>query len=151
MSSAKPPLAKLAALANADDTEALFYEALQSGDLDRLMGLWSDEEEVSCIHPGGPRVLGLHAVRASFEAMFEHGSLDARPEQVRRLVFADCAVHSVLERVAVVTDQGPGTVWVWATNVYVKSTQGWKLVSHHASPGLLGPAPAQQDAGNTLH
>jgi ketosteroid isomerase-like protein len=151
MPSAKPPLANLAALSSAEHTEALFYEALQSGDIERLMGLWSDEEEVSCIHPGGPRVLGLPAVRASFEAMFEQGPVDAHPEQTRRLVHPDCAVHSVLERVAVVTEQGPGSVWVWATNVYVKSAQGWKLVSHHASPGLLGPAPQQRDAGNTLH
>lgn len=148
MPSVKPPIANLA---TAQDTEALFYEALQSGDIERLMALWSDEDEVSCIHPGGPRVLGLPGVRASFESMFEQGPVDAHPEQVQRLVYADCAVHSVLERVSVTTDRGPGSVWLWATNVYVKTAQGWKLVSHHASPGLLGPQSPQLDAVNTLH
>ena len=28
-----------------------------SGDIDRLMGLWSDDDEICCIHPGGARLI----------------------------------------------------------------------------------------------
>jgi ketosteroid isomerase-like protein len=146
MSSIKPPLPDLS---TADDTEQRFYEALQSGDIDRLMALWSDEEEVSCVQPGGARVVGLRAVRESFEQMFAQGPVDAHPEQVRRLVHHDCAIHSVLERVGVTTEKGPGSAWILSTNVYMKTAMGWKLVSHHASPGLLGPPPMDNPA--TLH
>lgn len=146
MSSIKPPLPDLS---TADDTEQRFYEALQSGDIDRLMALWSDEEEVSCVQPGGARVVGLQAVRESFEQMFAQGPVDAHPEQVRRLVHHDCAIHSVLERVGVTTEKGPGSAWILSTNVYMKTAMGWKLVSHHASPGLLGPPPMDNPA--TLH
>ena len=45
MSRLKPP--KAALLANADDVEAQFYEALQQADLDKLMALWSDDDETS--------------------------------------------------------------------------------------------------------
>ncbi len=148
MSSSKPPPSDLA---TADDTEQRFYEALQSGDIERLMSLWSEDEEVSCIHPGGPRETGLQAVRESFERMFLQGPVDAHPEQIYRLVHHDCEIHSVLERVSVITDQGPGSAWIWATNVYLKSALGWRLVSHHASPGLLGPSPLQRDNPATLH
>ena len=55
---------------NADDVEAAFYEALQSGDIDKLMACWADEDDIVCIHPGGPRVVGAVAIRATFEAMF---------------------------------------------------------------------------------
>jgi ketosteroid isomerase-like protein len=41
----------------------------------------------------------------------------------------------VLERVEVLTDQGPRDAWVIATNVYLKTAQGWRMVAHHASPG----------------
>ncbi|HWI81551.1 YybH family protein, partial [Ramlibacter sp.] len=41
---------------NADDVEAAFYEALQTGDIEKLMACWADEDEIVCIHPGGPRV-----------------------------------------------------------------------------------------------
>lgn len=146
MSSIKPPLPDLS---TADDTEQRFYEALQSGDIDRLMALWSDEEEVSCVQPGGARVVGLQAVRESFEQMFAQGPVDAHPEQVRRLVHHDCAIHSVLERVGVTTEKGPSSAWILSTNVYMKNAMGWKLVSHHASPGLLGPPPMDNPA--TLH
>jgi hypothetical protein len=46
-----------------------------------------------------------------------------------------CAVHSVLERIDVVTADGPRTGWILATNVYLKTSQGWRMVAHHASPG----------------
>ena len=75
----KPPLA------SADDIEQQFYEALQQGDLDRLMAAWSDDDDIACIHPGGPRVVGPAAVRASFEALFAHGgSVSAQPERAPR-------------------------------------------------------------------
>ena len=58
---------------DADDIEAAFYDALQRGDIDRLMACWADEDDIFCIHPGGPRLLGATAIRATFEAMFADG------------------------------------------------------------------------------
>ena len=43
---------------DADDIETAFYAALQNGDVDKLMACWADEDDIFCIHPGGPRVLG---------------------------------------------------------------------------------------------
>ena len=134
-----------------DEIEQQFYEALQRGDLERLMAVWSDDEEISCVHPGGPRVVGAAAIRASFEALFANGAIDVRAEKVRRLQALNCAVHSVLERVNVPTDQGSKAAWVMATNVYVKSGRGWALAAHHASPGSPREAQDTADAGSTLH
>jgi uncharacterized protein (TIGR02246 family) len=118
-----------------DDTEAAFYDALQQGDIDRLMACWADEDDIVCVHPGGPRLVGHAAIRAAFEAMFAHGSVQAHPEKVRRLDAGACSVHSVVERVAIMTDDGPQQAWVVATNVYAKTARGWRLLAHHASPG----------------
>ena len=65
---------------NADDVEAAFYEALQNGDIDKLMACWADDDDIVCIHPGGPRVVGAMAIRATFEAMFSNGSIRAWPQ-----------------------------------------------------------------------
>ena len=140
-----------APLASPDDTEQQFYEALQRGDIERLMAVWSDDEEITCVHPGGPRVVGAAAIRSAFEAIFANGAVNARPEKVRRLQTLSCSVHSVLEQVHIMTPQGPQTAWVVATNVYLKTTQGWRLVSHHASPG--SPREMQEiiEAASTLH
>ena len=64
----KPRAAHL--LASPDDVEAQFYEALREADLDKLMALWADDDEVFCVHPGGPRVVGQQAIRVAFEAVF---------------------------------------------------------------------------------
>jgi uncharacterized protein (TIGR02246 family) len=136
---------------SADEIEQQFYEALQHGDIEKLMAVWSDDEDICCVHPGGPRLLGANAIRASFEAMFANGAIQSQPEQVRRLQTHACAVHSVLERVRVMTPEGPKSAWVVATNVYLKAALGWRLVAHHASPGTLREAPEGDPASPVLH
>ena len=141
----------MAPLASPDEIEQQFYEALQRGDIERLMAVWSDDEDICCVHPGGPRVLGAAAIRATFDAMFAHGTIDARPEKVRRVQTHSCAVHSVLEQVRVMTAEGPQSAWVVATNVYVKGAQGWRLVAHHASPGSPREVQEIVEAASVLH
>jgi len=60
-------------------------------------------------------------------------------------------VHSVLERIQVMTTEGPQAAWVVATNVYLHTAQGWRLVSHHASPGSMREAAEIAEAASTLH
>ena len=134
-----------------DDVETQFYEALQRGDVERLMSVWSDDDDISCVHPGGPRLVGAVAIRASFDAMFANGAIDLRPEMVRRLQTHACAVHSVLEHVRVLTAEGPQSAWVVATNVYLKTVQGWRLAAHHASPGTAAAVQDMVEAASVLH
>lgn len=149
MSRTPPPKATL--MASADDVEAQFYEALQQGDLARLMAVWADDDEVVCVHPGGARVVGAAGIRASFEAIFSAGGVPAVPEQVRRLRSLGVAVHHLVERVPVPGEQGPTDAFVLATNVYVQTAQGWRMVAHHASPGHAEPPPTVQEWPSTLH
>ena len=144
----KPPAPSIG---SADDVEVEFYEAMRRGDIDRLMALWSDEEEISCVHPGGPRLIGAVAIRAAFDAMFAVGAIDARPEKVRRLDTHSTAVHSVLERVRVMSPDGERFAWVVATNVYLKASQGWRLVAHHASPGTASEVQDIAETASVLH
>jgi len=141
-----------ALLASPDDTEQQFYEALQHGDLERLMDVWADEEEIAVIHPGGPRIVGPGAIRAAFAALFEQGrSVNATPETVRRLRAGDTAIHHVLERVLVPGPQGARHAWVIATNVYLNTSRGWRLVLHHASPGSGQDVQDVAEEPTTLH
>jgi len=148
-----PPKAKVAALmASPDDIEAQFYEALQSADIDRLMAVWSDDDDIVCVLPGGPRLVGAAAIRATFEAIFANGAIPVMPEGARRLHVAGCAVHNLLERVDVMTAEGLQTAYVVATNVYLKTVQGWRMVAHHASAAMGSDMPDNNgDAPATLH
>ena len=133
---------------SADDVETAFYEALQHGDIDALMACWADEDDIVCVHPGGPRLVGAAAIREAFEAMFARGSIRAVPERVRRIEALAAAVHNVLERIELLTAEGPQHAWVVATNVYLKTPLGWRLATHHASPGrsegVEATAPGQR-------
>lgn len=152
---ARRPLPAAALHSSPDDVEAQFYEALQRGEIDKLMALWTDDDEVVCMHPGGGRVIGQAAIRASFEAIFANGGVPVKPEQVHRLQLMGTALHHLVERIDVNTPQGHQTAWVLATNVYVKTPLGWRLAAHHASPAAAEEPPVQgpmlPSAPNTLH
>ena len=147
-----------------DEVEAQLYTALRQGDLERLMGLWADDDEIVCVHPGGERVIGAAAIRASFESIFTNGGIPVQPEQVHRLLHLGFALHHLVERIEVPGlpgqpgqpgqphDSGPQTGWVLPSNVYVKTSAGWRLAAHHASPGMPSEPPLHgSDAPTTLH
>ncbi|MDD2926249.1 nuclear transport factor 2 family protein [Rhodoferax sp.] len=147
----KAPQTSATVAGSADETEANFYEALQTGDLERLMACWADEDEVICVHPGGPRLVGLGAVRAAFDAVLSNGSIRIQVEALRKIESMTSAVHSVRERIEVLTSEGPVEAYALATNVYYKTAQGWRLVAHHASPGALNETQDISESPHVLH
>jgi len=149
MATPSPQAAHL--LATPDDVEAQFYEALREADIGKLMAVWSDDDDIVCVHPGGPRVTGAPAIRASFEAIFERGGIPVQTDQVQRLRSLDAAVHNLVEAVAIASAEGVQQAYVVATNVYLKTALGWRLVAHHASPGSALPPRDTADALTTLH
>ena len=149
------PKAKLRAATvggTADAIEAQFYEALQTGDLEKLMACWADEDDIVCVHPGGPRLIGSASIRAAFKALFAHGTIAIQPVQVCKVESLTSAMHNVIERVALLaTDDGAQEAVVVATNVYQRTAQGWRMVAHHASPGTAAVDAAQtQSAGSQV-
>jgi ketosteroid isomerase-like protein len=135
----------------ADDVEDAFYRALQEGDIDKLMACWADDDDIVCVHPGGPRVVGAVAIRATFEAMFSNGSIRAWPERARKTQAVASAVHNVLEKVEMLAPSGPAHAWVIATNVYHRTAQGWRMVAHHASPGTHSEIHEVSGTPQVLH
>ena len=136
---------------SADEIETAFYEALQNGNIEKLMACWADEDEVVCVHPGGPRVVGTLAIRAAFDAMFSNGSIRAKPQQVRKVESLTSVVHNVLERIEVLTESGPAHAYVLATNVYHLTAQGWRMVAHHASRGTQNEAQEVIETPQVFH
>jgi ketosteroid isomerase-like protein len=147
----KPKLQAATVGGNAEDIEAAFYDALQNGDIDKLMACWADEDDIICVHPGGPRVIGAAAIRAAFDAMFANGSIRAWPERVRKVESLGSVVHNVLERIEILTEEGPRQAYVIATNIYHKTAQGWRMVAHHASPGTAREMQEADVSPQTLH
>jgi ketosteroid isomerase-like protein len=131
------------------DAENAFYEALERSDLEGMMAVWSEDEEVVCIHPGGPRLVGYAAVREAWRRMFDGGArLQVRLSHPTVVQTPFITLHTVIEHIAVRDDESVRAPVV-ATNVYVRGPLGWRIVAHHASPAP--PGSAGEPRRKTLH
>ncbi len=134
---------KKALFASPQDAESAFYEALTKADLDAMMAVWADDDDIYCVHPNGARIAGVESVRDSWRQIFSSGQtlrFHLRDSQVVQGMML--AVHSVYEHITVAGETRPRGP-VIATNVYLRTERGWRMVAHHASPV---PAPATAEA-----
>ena len=144
----------------AQDAENAFYEALERCDLDGMMAVWAEDEDIVCVHPGGPRLNGQDQVRESWARIFAAGPR-ARVHTTQQVAISGMmlAVHSVHENFSVEGEaaQRLGDVVpvpVVATNVYLRTAAGWRMIVHHASPAPAAPAqpepPPKRERGPKL-
>ena len=127
----------------AQDAENAFYEALEHGDLEGMMAVWAEDEEIICVHPTGPRLSGPDQVRESWAKIFASGP-GPRVHITQQVAVTGMmiAVHSVHENFTVEGD-ARAQVPVIATNVYLRTAAGWRMIVHHASPAPIQAPPAQ--------
>ncbi|MEG1832624.1 MAG: nuclear transport factor 2 family protein [Burkholderiaceae bacterium] len=146
-------LAKSLLFATPADCEQAFYEALANADVETVAELWLDDEEVCCIHPGSPRLLGHEAVLASFAAVLESGPIRINATLKRAVEAAGLALHNVIEEVLVTEGHAQRVVHVITTHAFLKTPAGWKMILHHASLAPEGGATELESASphGTLH
>ena len=141
-------------LTSPDDVEEAFYEAVVRANLDALMNLWAEDEEIICIHPGGPPLSGHHAVRESWRHIF--ASNPRFRVHVRRCVrwkSVLLAVHNVVETLYLGDDDTPHGPLL-STHVFQRGAKGWRLLSRHSSICANPPEDSDKTTGHparTLH
>jgi len=106
---------------------AAFYAAFTAGSVDELVRLWADGDDISCIHPGWPALVGRPAVIASW----------------RDILLSTNRPHIVCqEPYAIVTgDSGHvlcveiiGSMALAAANHFRRVGDEWRLIHHQSSP-----------------
>jgi ketosteroid isomerase-like protein len=136
----------------AQDAENAFYESLERADLDAMMAVWAEDEEIVCVHPGSERLTGQDQVRTSWAKIFASGSrVRVHISQQVAISGMMIAVHSVQENFSVEgesrgrqgTDLRPAPIV--ATNVYLRTGAGWRMIVHHASPAPGKAEPPQRE------
>lgn len=123
------------------DAEAAFYDAFESGDLETMMSVWAEDEDIVCVHPSGPRLVGADQVRESWRQIFASGQqmrFHIKEQQILRGMLL--SIHSVLEHIVIAGESRPRNPII-ATNIYLLTDKGWRMLAHHASP-----APAREAA-----
>jgi len=136
------------------DAEAAFYDAFTKSDLEAMMAVWADDDDIYCVHPQGARVAGVERVRESWRQVFASGQtlrFHLRDQQyVRGMMLS---VHSVYEHITIAGEARPRAPMV-ATNIYMRTERGWRMVAHHASPApaaTSGGDPERRREPKTLH
>src|SRR5688572_11458286 len=145
---------KKALFANPQDAETAFYDALTRSDLDAMMSVWADDDDIYCVHPNGARITGVENVRESWRQIFSGGQtlrFQLRDQQyVQGMMLS---VHSVYEHIAV-AGEPRSRAPVIATNIFLRTERGWRMVAHHASAAPVAAEPEpRRPAGppKTLH
>jgi ketosteroid isomerase-like protein len=116
------------------DAANAFYEAFEARDIEAMMAVWAEDEEIICVHPGGPRLVGYVAVRASWSEVFTSDTqLRLQLSSPIVLQTISMAVQSVTEHL-IVGEEQEATGLVEATNVFLHTPSGWRMLVHHACP-----------------
>jgi uncharacterized protein (TIGR02246 family) len=126
------------------DVEDTFYDAIEAKDLEGLMEVWEGSDDVACLLPMQPLVQGRKDLAAAWGAMLSGDfGVDIEVLHLRWLELGDIAIHYLQERVKL-TAQTQLQPPVYATNIYRRGSEGWRLILHQNSPappppGMLAP------------
>ena len=130
------------------DAALAFYQAFEAKDVEAMMATWAEDEDIVCVHPGGARLVGYEAVRIGWEQLFAgETKLSFRLDEIVVIETVGLAMQSAVEHVTVGNDPKARGAAI-ATNVYLRTPLGWRIVVHHAS---AAPATAVVAPAGPLH
>lgn len=141
------------------DTQAIeavntrFYEALSALDIEAMDLVWSHEDGARCIHPGWEVIEGWEVIRESWSVIFRNSRrLQVAPSEVQVRVEGEMAWVCCLETIK----SGPGSddtdeTLARATNLFVRTPDGWRMILHHASQIPPESREDDEDDEPTVH
>lgn len=124
---------------SAEEAESAFYSAFEHLDIELMRAIWMQTDDIFCIHPGGPIQTGYETVLKQWSFILKEN----QPPEINYKVISTkknekSSIHLVEETLGSEEDK----VTILATNTYIKTDEGWRLFSHHASL----PPPPQKTA-----
>ena len=111
-----------------------FYRALETLDLAAMERLWLHAPWVRCIHPGWDVLVGWEGVYESWRQIFASKAwIRVTATQVQVEVFGDVALVGCAENITTGQDGEVVVAVAQATNLFMRTADGWRLIHHHAS------------------
>ncbi len=119
---------------------AAYYKAFMAGDFGQMCGLWA-EEDVSCVHPGWPVLIGRQPILESYRSILRNPQQE--PVQQRNatpLISGDDGRVFCIEIV--------GGMALAVTNWFRRIDGAWRMIHHQASPiaAEIEPEPERPPA-----
>ncbi len=113
----------------------LFYDAFGALDIDQMEAMWEHSQEALCVHPGWPPIVGWELIRDSWQRIFDNTTLmHFNLQYVNVSVHGDCGWVTCVENITSVLQGTASNFGILATNIFVRTPQGWRVIAHHASP-----------------
>ena len=108
------------------DANARFYRAFQIKSLESMEHILA-EDEVSCVHPGWPALESRTAILESYKMIFSHAEQEPVLCLNPRLVLRG-------DHALVLCEEQVGVSLLVASNLFLRTPKGWRLLHHQASP-----------------
>ena len=116
---------------------AAFYDAFQSCDVAKMKAVWSDSDDVTCVHPGHPLLSGADRVLNSWRALFASaGGMPKLEAQRQRVVLRGAAAWVTCNE----APEGEPSA-LEAINVFERRDGRWYMVHHQAGPVFVQQPP----------
>jgi ketosteroid isomerase-like protein len=123
---------------------AAYYRAFGTADFAAMTDIWA-ADDVSCIHPGWPALIGRRAVLDSYYAILSN------PHQ-ERIAHQDEVVLAHGGEARVLCVEVVAGVRLAATNLFRRVDDAWRMIHHQATAiGPLGEEPAEMPPGRRLN
>ena len=114
-----------------------FYEAFGALDIQKMEAAWETSERALCVHPGWQPLVGWQLIRDSWQGIFDNTTLmHFNIRYVNVVIQGDCGWVTCVENISSVLQGRANNFGILATNIFVRTSQGWRMMAHHASPGM---------------
>lgn len=105
---------------------AAYYRAFAAADLAAMSRIWADDD-VSCIHPGWPVLIGRQAILESYREILRN------PNQ-ERIEPRNETVIAAGDEARVLCVEFVGGTALAVTNLFKRVAGAWRMTHHQASP-----------------
>ena len=114
-----------------------FYDAFGALDIDGMESAWEISDRSLCIHPGWSPLVGWDSIKESWRGIFDHATLmHFNLQYVNVAIEGDCAWVTCVENITSVLQGRANNFGVLATNIFVRTAQGWRMTAHHGTPQM---------------
>ena len=125
---------------NAAEIEAVkeanqrFYDAFGALDIAMMEAAWEPSERAMCVHPGWRPIVDWDLIRDSWQRIFDNTTLmHFNLRYLNVVVQGDCGWVTCVENITSVLQGQASNFGILATNIFVRSPEGWRMIAHHAS------------------
>lgn len=112
-----------------------FYDAFGALDIEAMEAAWEPSDRAMCVHPGWQPLVGWDDIRASWQGIFDNAMLmHFNVQYVNVVAEGDCGWVTCVENITSVLQGRASNFGILATNIFVRTPQGWLMTAHHGSP-----------------